>query len=180
MNMIETTFTTVRDRICMVAQKNEQPAKFRIYALSDKVGTMKNGEKAPYVVLLNDDGATVVNLHPEHAKRLFKKGEDSGITMTEEVYKAAEEVVEEVAAVIEQPVIEQPTASTEEGQQQAAADAAPVADKPLTKKAQAITIFNANVGKARKEVIAQFKDQLGMSDQGGATYYHNIKSGLWK
>ena len=157
MTALNTLFAAHQNAMCSVEQKNGDAKMFRIAQLSDKIGTMKNGEKAPYVILVSDDQTgVVINLHPEHAKRLMKKGEDSGI-------KVVTEVVTEVAPVIEAVV-------------EVATEAAPL----KSKKAQAIDIYVANAGAKRKHIIDLFKDQLGMSDAGGATYYYNIHSGQWK
>lgn len=181
--MIESTFTTLRNRLCNVTNRDGSVEQYRIHALSDKTGTMKNGTKAPYVVLMNTKGnGVVVNLHPEHAKRLFKKGEDSGIEIIahspeevkpEEVVapvvedvKAAEVVVPEVVAVETATATETP--------------ATEVSEKAPSKKAMAVELFNKNVGSARKDVIALFISELNMSKLGAATYYQNIKSGQWK
>lgn len=136
------------------------------------MGTMKNGEKAPYVILMNDTTAAVINLHPEHAKRLFKKGEDSGVMLTEAVFgveqQEAEPAAEEMAPV-------DATADQPEGQQEQ-----PAAEPKVSKKSQAIAIFNANADKARKEVIEMMVTEIGLTKLGAATYYQNIKSGQWK
>ncbi len=55
-------------------------------------------------------------------------------------------------------------------------------DKPVSKKAQAIAIYNEvhAANGARKDAMTRFKTELGMSDAGANTYYQNIKSGVWK
>lgn len=69
------------------------PKFFRVNKLSDKTGTMKNGEKAAYVVLTAEDGtSTVINLHPQAASALFKKGKEAGMEIMAEDNSAAEEV----------------------------------------------------------------------------------------
>lgn len=82
------------------------PKFFRVNKLSDKTGTMKNGEKAAYVVLTAEDGtSTVINLHPQAASALFKKGKEAGMEITEaapqgwDKIEGGEEVNEQPAAV---------------------------------------------------------------------------------
>lgn len=60
--------------------------------------------------------------------------------------------------------------------------AAPAPFVAVTKKSRAQAIFLADraAGLARKETIAKFKSELGMSDQGASTYYQNFKSGNWQ
>lgn len=178
--MIESTFTTLRNRLCNVTNRDGSVEQYRIHALSEKLGTMKNGSKAPYVILMNTKGnGVVVNLHPEHAKRLFKKGEDSGIEI---IAHSPEEVnAEEVVA----PVVEGVVAAEEVKPEVVAAEvttpaANEVAEKAHSKKAMAVELFNKNTGSARKDVIALFISELNMSKLGAATYYQNIKSGQWK
>lgn len=51
--------------------------------------------------------------------------------------------------------------------------------KVTNKKAAARSIFIANVGKKRKEIIAAFVAGTGMSTNCGSTYYQNFNSGKW-
>ncbi|MCK5018348.1 MAG: hypothetical protein KAS32_14920 [Candidatus Peribacteraceae bacterium] len=51
--------------------------------------------------------------------------------------------------------------------------------KKPNKKAAARDIFVKLVGKSRKEVIAAFKSEIGLSGNGASTYYQNFKSGTW-
>ena len=54
--------------------------------------------------------------------------------------------------------------------------------KPLSKKEQAIVIFNDVYGRGhgRKATLQRFMDVLGMSKAGASTYFQNIKSGKWR
>ena len=64
----------------------------------------------------------------------------------------------------------------------APAPAAAEAPKAPSKKERAFQIYNAHAAKgevSRKAVIAEYKAELGMSAEGAATYYQNIKSGKW-
>jgi hypothetical protein len=182
-------------------------ADFRIDHLSpDLTGTMKNTQKAPYVVLVRQDHPSeTMKLHPQAAKTLFDKGEDGGLRILNDV--AGTNV--EAAAVHEEPVIpsgelvekiiesggapvmeantqpDEPKVD-ETAQPEAAAAPAPANAAPATPKAsqkeKAIAIYNEEHGKGggRKETIARFKSELNMSAAGANTYYHNINNGPWK
>lgn len=99
------------------------PKLFRVNKLSDKIGTMKNGEKAAYVVLTAEDGSTtVINLHPQAASALFKKGKEGGMEITEaapqgwDKIEGGEEVNEQPAAVqADSAPVETVTETAEEG-----------------------------------------------------------------
>ncbi len=58
---------------------------------------------------------------------------------------------------------------------------APKAPNVDSKKHKASVIFAAGreSGKARKDIIAQFESELGMSAACSNTYYQNFKSGAW-
>lgn len=176
----------------IAAAKDGKPeVKYTVARLSDKLGTMKNGEKAEYVVLtLADDTAVVMNLHPEHAKRLFKKGEDSGLTVVakevagdeqptaEEQKDLQAELTGEQASTATVVALETTAPITEEVKQAAVVEAAaaPAADKKLSKKDQFMAIYKA--GGTRKEVSVKAA-AIGVSGPGFNTYYQNAKSGKW-
>ena len=124
--------------------------EFKVAHLDTKVGTMKNGDTAEYVVLQRaDDQAVVISLHPNTAKKLFSKGEEG-------VYKIK---------AAEPEVVDQPETET----------------KAPSKKDRAVAIYNSVVaaGGARKQAVAQFMSELGLSAPGASTYYQNCKH-LWK
>jgi hypothetical protein len=50
------------------------------------------------------------------------------------------------------------------------------APKAPTKADNARSIFESMAGAARKDVIAAFRTQVGLSDAAAATYYQNIKA----
>lgn len=50
------------------------------------------------------------------------------------------------------------------------------APKAPTKADNARSIFDSMPGAARKDVIAAFRTQVGLSDAAAATYYQNIKA----
>lgn len=57
----------------------DKPVMFKLTRLAEKMGTMKNGDKAEYVIFSrNDDENKVVSLHPNIVKELFDNGVASG------------------------------------------------------------------------------------------------------
>lgn len=178
MNMIGAT-------VIAAAKDGKPEVKYTVARLSEKLGTMKNGDKAEYVVLtLTDDTAVVMNLHPEQAKRLFKKGEDSGLTVVpkeasdeptdaEQKDLQAELTGEQAGATV--VALETTGPVTEEVKEAAAADAA-TEPKKLSKKDQFMALYKA--GGTRKEVSVKAA-AIGVSGPGFNTYYQNAKSGKW-
>lgn len=85
MTAFNTLFASNEGKQVSIADKATGTTKlFRVSKLSDKLGSLKNGEKASYVVLAAEDGSTtVVNLHPQAATALFKKGAEGGMKITE-------------------------------------------------------------------------------------------------
>lgn len=169
---------------------------FRIAMLGDKIGTMKSGDKASYVVLERADKPTIVmNLHPNVISKLLKTGAaDGGLKLVADgeapKVEAATEETTETATTEEAPktpVVEvQPTATTETAAPEATTEVPAEAPKAPSKKERAIACYKAGhkQGKARKDIIAVFRmaekdGGLGMSAPGANTYYQNIKSGLW-
>lgn len=176
---------------------------YKISALAEKIGTMKNGDKANYVVLTREDNSAIVMpLHPNVINKLLKNGHDSGMTLvqmaTEQAANdegtVATEIIEVASEVVNAlPVVNEATTEVEtapvaadavEAEVAAATEEAPVAK--TTKKDRAIACYKDGhkLGKARKDIIAVFKTAekdggLGMSAPGANTYYQNIKSGLW-
>lgn len=128
MSEFNALFEANKDKQVAVTNKvTNVAANYRISQLSDKLGTMKNGDKNAYVILTAEDGtSTVINLHPQSAQKLFKKGEDGHMKIveapaTEEVvHPAGWELVEgsqegviakaEAEAVVAAPVAEEPEA----------------------------------------------------------------------
>lgn len=55
----------------------------------------------------------------------------------------------------------------------------PTTSTKVNKKAEARKIFTKLLGKKRKEVIAAFISEVGLSSAGSSTYYQNFKSGTW-
>lgn len=155
---------------------------YKVARLSDKMGVMKNGDKAEYVILTAQDGTTtVISLHPQAASALFKKGEQTGMKIVEEV-----KPVEVVEAVTVTPILEEVKGDE---QQAGAEEAAPVAngdEQPaetpkVSKKAGAIALIHAgwDAGQQRKDILLQMQAELGLTVNGSATYYNNVKSGAW-
>ena len=136
-----------------------------------KFGTLKSGERAPYVHMIGDTG--IVDLHPEKARQLFAKGEFGAMRILTDI--AAEPVAAEAVTTPEVVAEAAPVAATP-------ADATPVVAKKETSKDATLRIYREmNVdGKQRKEIIARMRTELGMSVPGANTYYQNVKSGMWK
>lgn len=185
---IATIVTAVIGRTVIAAGKDGQPdTKYTVAKLSDKLGTLKDGSKGEYVVLTKDgETGVVLNLHPQHAKRLFTKGEDSGLTLVADA--AVEVKADEPAADLSTDEQADVKAELVAEQTPAAADAAPVDEAPAapvkaakepSKKDRTIAIFKSMAGSARKDIIAKMKTDLGLSDAGANTYYQNCKSGAW-
>lgn len=179
-------------------------SNYTIAKLSDKLGTMKSGKKAEYVILQSsDDAAVVMSLHPEAAKRLMMNGSDSGLVLEAADAAAAAEVTAAPAAETD-AIAEGAIAATEPAAPVAKVKKAkapkvakvkaekpakvakvkaekPAADavaKAPSKKDQFMAVFTANVGKTRQEVKTA-AESLGLSLAGFNTYYQNAKSGKW-
>lgn len=120
--------------------------------MSRKTGVLKDGSKAPYLHLAAmKDGAPEVDLHPQKALELIKKGSTGA-------YKI-------LAALV--------------------TDSGPSATSPAkaeTKKDATLRIYREEfaAGKRRKDIIIRMRTELGLSAPGANTYYHNVKSGMWK
>lgn len=151
------------------------PAVASVFYSDSKFGAMKNGDKKPYLILELLTGEHK-ELHPRKAAQLMTGKEVDGFRVEE---KTAE--IEQVSAAAEtdqntvEPAIVETLADDTKPAEQ-------TAEKPLSKKAQAIAIYNEvhAANGARKDAMIRFKTELGMSDAGANTYYQNIKSGMWK
>jgi hypothetical protein len=116
---IATLVTAALGRSVIAAGKDGLPdTKYTIAKLSDKIGTLKDGSKGQYVVLTKDGvEGVVLNLHPQHAKRLLTKGEDSGLKLVEatdvKAEPAADLTATEQAAVKAELDAEQASAPVE-------------------------------------------------------------------
>lgn len=140
---------------------------YKISSLSDKVGSLKNGDKAEYLILTDaNDDKVVIQMHPSQAQQLVKKGEVGFFKLIDETAGEAAPEGETAAPVVDKPKRER----------KVKAEKAPKEPK-VTKRMRAQEIFNTATadGKARKDIIALFKSELGMSDAGASTYYQLIK-----
>ena len=160
----------------------------------DKQGTIKSGEKAPYITLRGDDG-TDVNLHPQNALTLMKTGNYKTFTMLDDI-AGGEEVnvqVEAIAPVDVTPTVvaEVVTAPTDDVEYDLGASYAPMNEnfseflvdetpKKVNKREMTEELYMAGhkVGSKRKDIIGLMKSQLGMSDAGANTYYQNAHTKL--
>lgn len=189
-SVIASLFTANVGRIVLSAGKDgAEDVRYKVAKLSDKLGSMKDGTKAEYVVLQReDDTAVVINLHPNAAKKLLTKGEEAGLKLlpTEGDAEPAEELsAEEQEAAKAELEAEQAEKNAQDAGEPAAeeggeAEAAAEPKEP-TKKERTIEMFKAMQadGKGRKDIIAKMKSELGLSAAGANTYYQNCKSGLW-
>ena len=156
--------------------------------LTHKTGVLKDGSSAPYLHLVAEMGdKPEVDLHPQKAMELLKKGESGAYKILGELAASGtvSEEVQEVIGEVAAPGSIEPTPAIEaavEAQPAPAAEAAPVEEKKESKKAGTLRIYAAGIaaGKARKDIIAQMRTELDLSVPGANTYYQNCKSGMWK
>lgn len=151
--------------------------------LTHKTGTLKTGEKAPYIHLVSEMGEEM-DLHPQKARELLTKGECGAFRILSAIASApvtvAEPVAHEEIVAAELPVV---VVDEVAPVVVASAETAPVAEeKKESKKAATIRIYTEGhaAGLARKEIIAKMRTELGMGVPGANTYYQNCKSGAWK
>jgi hypothetical protein len=132
-----------------------------ITSLSDKMGKLKNGQDAPYLVVTAADGKTDM-LHPRTAVTLFSKGEAAGIKML------VTSVIN-TSNLVSTPIV---------GKAKASAKVAPIAAS-TSKKAQAVAIFNEVVAAngTRAEVIQRIMAETNSSLNLANTYYQNMRGG---
>ncbi len=175
--------------------------------LTHKTGVLKDGSSAPYLHLVAEMGdKPEVDLHPQKALELAKKGESGAYKILAALASDGNVALETVAAMNEETVQEEPTmalvqvapAAAEaaealgmtveqvvEGVEAAGAQgeaAAQADEKKESKKAGTLRIYREMIaeGKARKDIIARMRTELGLSIPGANTYYQNCKSGMWK
>lgn len=161
--------------------------------LTHKTGVLKDGTSAPYLHLIAEMGdAPEVDLHPQKALELIKKGESGAYKILASLASDGAVALETVAAMNEvAPADEAPTMELHQVAEPEAAPAAPAAEaapaeaegeKKESKKAGTLRIYREMTaeGKARKDIIAQMRTELDLSVPGANTYYQNVKSGLWK
>lgn len=153
--------------------------------LTHKTGVLKDGSSAPYLHLVAEMGdKPEVDLHPQKAMELLKKGESGAYKILGELAASGtvSEEVQEVIGEVAAPGLIEPTPAIIEALPAPAAEAAPVEEKKESKKAGTLRIYAAGIaaGKARKDIIAQMRTELDLSVPGANTYYQNCKSGMWK
>lgn len=152
----------------LTTDKTGEVSEFKIARLDTKMGTMKDGSKAEYVVLQRADNENVViSLHPNVAKKLFNKGEADSFKI--KPVSAAEVLEAEQQAALQAELGDELAGAT--------GDVEVKADKGPSKKDRAVAIYVevVNAGGARKDVYARFMKELGMSAPGASTYYQNCK-----
>ena len=173
--------------------------------LTHKTGVLKSGDKAPYLHLIAEMGdMPEVDLHPQKALELMNKGESGAYKIlgalaaeasAPAVAEAIAEAVEgdrtpaELVADLSVPAVAVAAAAlgmtveqVAEGVAAAGEQGAAAAEKKESKKAGTVRIYAEMTaqGKARKDIIARMRTELGLSVPGANTYYQNVKSGLWK
>ena len=187
MNQTNTTVAVATADLFRTAIGRQVESKSGILLINDvlthKTGVLKDGSKAPYLHLVSEMGdIPEVDLHPQKALELLKKGESGAykilgaLAVDGGVSAEVQAVVEEVAPVTVEPTVEAVAPEAP------AAEAAPVEEKKESKKAGTLRIYAAGIaaGKARKDIIAKMRTELGLSIPGANTYYQNCKSGMWK
>jgi hypothetical protein len=131
--------------------------------------------------------ATQLKLTGQRIVANLKKLEAAGVAYSDGILSVpgaqevstAEAPVEAVAAVEgEDLTAETTTVEAAEPAEQTAPTSRVGVTNPNSKAAKALAIFNDMPGKTRKEVMARFQTELGMSDAGAATYYQNIRKKL--
>lgn len=157
MSEFNALFEANKDKHVAVTNKVTNVAvNYRITQLSDKIGTMKNGDKNAYVILTAEDGtSTVINLHPQSAQKLFKKGEDGHMKIVE---AAAEEVkADEVVHPADWALVEgsQEGVIAAEANAVVATEPAAVEAAPVVEEAKVETAEVTTVPETKEEVKAE-------------------------
>lgn len=129
----------------------------QVVGLGTKMGDLK-GNKVPYVVM-KDDVANVVMLHPRDAAKLFSQGDAKEFLFDD---FASDNHVDPVS-VTEAKVVK-------EAKQKV------VAEQQPTTKDKAATIYREMLtsGLKRKDFIQRVMAELGMTVRGAETYYSNF------
>ena len=177
-------------QLVVATAKDGVQSRYLITKLSDKVGTLKDGSKGEYVVLTREDNvAVVVNIHPQMAKRLLTKGEDSGFKLLKETADIGT-IADSLSASEEEGLQDELTAFTalepanKETKPEEVAPVvakvktkAAVADKAPSKTELSFAIYKNGIkaGKSRQEILAQFRVELEMGIPGSHTYYQMAK-----
>lgn len=176
-------------RAVLATDKTGDESRFTIARLSDKIGTLKDGSKGEYLVLTKDgESAVVMNIHPQSAKRLLTKGEESGMKLVEaEAALSTDEQAEvqaELAAEVAPAVEPEAAAPAKKAKKVKAEPEVPAVaeDKAPSKKALTVAMYKemTAAGKPRKDIIARMKSELNLSAPGANTYYQNCKGGRWE
>lgn len=155
---------------------------------SEKTAKMKDGSQGAYVILqdLSVEGSEpkLVKMNPTTIDKLFKNNSECGLELVEGIVTpedvATADAEAQLAAEQDKAARQAESANKKalKDAERKAASAEKKAAKGPTKMDQARTIFDtmsAN-GAARKDIIAAFKAQLLMSDNGAATYYQTCKN----
>lgn len=189
LSTIAALFAPLFGRAVEVTDKNGDVARYTITKLGDKLGTLKSGEKAEYVILTRDgDTGVIMSLHPTHATRLAKNGEDSGIKLLDEMSAQEQADAQAELAAEQNGNAGAPEAApagdakaAKKGKKAAKKAEVPAEAKEPSKKERTIAMFKLMTadGKVRKDIIASMKSELGLSAACANTYYQNAKSGLW-
>lgn len=193
--MTQTTTSTVEQLRALIGRQVETKTGVLLVndVLTHKTGVLKDGTSAPYLHLVAEMGdAPEVDLHPQKALELAKKGESGAYKILASLASDGIVALETVAAMNEvAPADEAPTMELHQVTEPEAAPAAPAAEavpaeaegeKKESKKAGTLRIYREMTaeGKVRKDIIAKMRTELGLSAPGANTYYQNCKSGAWK
>lgn len=132
--------------------------KFNVVGLGTKLGDLR-GEKVPYVVM-QDDVATVVMLHPRDAFKLFDNG-----SVKDYVF---DDLIDEAVEVNGVSVVEVPVEKVKKVKEEK--------EVRVTTKDRAATIYREiyAAGQKRKDFIQRVIAELGMTQRGAETYHSNF------
>jgi len=149
-----------------------------ITAFLDKQGTIKSGDRLPYIQLVGGD--TELSLHPQHAMSLMKTGKYKELSILSEI--AGEQVVLDSSSATNEgeAEVEVEVEAAPVEVEAAPVEPTPAKEKKVNKREQTEELYieGHKQGLTRKAIITQMKAQLGMSDAGANTYYQNAKTKL--
>lgn len=141
-----------------VVQMTEQGSTvMQVVGLGTKMGDLK-GEKVPYVVL-KDDMATVVLLHPRDAAKLFSHGISKDFVFDD----MPVDVAVDPTSVVEAKVVKEKKVAEQK-------------QPTVTLREQAADIYRQvyAAGQKRKDFIQRVMTELNMTIRGAETYHSNF------
>lgn len=103
---------------------------------------------------MKSNASVFMTIHPGHAARIAANGTDSGIKVLNSL-NLADIIVKSTQTIVDVPKVVEAVVST---------------SGTKSKKERALEIRAANPNATRKELIAMFVEQLGMTAAGASTY----------